>query len=146
MFDKTITLFNRYHSRQGDIFIPHVINNVQLRMDKASILAKYGADAKDSATLIINTPGDMSISGIPYLPPKEWAKLVNEELANYITINDNATYFDFFIVGEYPEEVVNDDDYLDGFYNHLNTEKDYVYAITSVARYDLIPHFEIMAK
>lgn len=146
MFDKTITLFNRYHSKQGDTWYPHVIHNVQLRNDKASMIAKYGAESKDTALLIINTPKDMSIEKKPYLPPKEWAKLVNDDLGQYITLNDNALYFDFFIVGEYPEERINDEDYLDGFYNYMNQEYDYVYAITSVGTYTLIPHFEVLAK
>lgn len=30
------------------------------------------------------------------------------------------------------------------FYNHVNDEYDYVFAITSVAKYTAIPHFEIM--
>lgn len=147
MFDKTITIFNRYHSRQGDTWYPHVIHNVQLTMDKASMVAKYGAESKDSASLIINTSNDMSIDGIAYLPPKKWSQLVNEELGEYITLNDNALYFDFFIVGEYPDKTpIVDDEYTDGFYNHMNIEYDYVYAITSVASYTLIPHFEVLAK
>ncbi len=115
--------------------------------DKAQIVARYGAQASDSASLIINIEDGMQIDGTPYLAPKEWAKLTNDELANYVTLNDDAQYFDFFIVGEYATDVVNDEDYTNGFYNYVNAENDYVYAITSVGGpYSLIPHFEIMAR
>ena len=41
---------------------------------------------------------------------------------------------------------MNDADYVDGFYNFCNTIYDYSFAITSVAKYSVIPHFELMAK
>lgn len=57
--------------------------------------------------------------------------------------------FDFFMEGVYEnvEEPILDADYeRRGFYNYMNANYDNVFAITSVAKYNLIPHFEIMAR
>lgn len=150
MYTDTITLFNRYHSRLGDIWFPHVIKGVDLNIDKASILAKYGAESKDGATLHIKyqkgQDGQPTIAGVPYKLPKEWAQLTNDQLGSYITLNDDAESFDFFVEGEITEEPVNDDDYTNGFYNYMNRTKDHCFAITAVSKKDLIPHFEVMAR
>ena len=88
--------------------------------------------------------GQIVVGGKPYLPPKEWDRQTNDKLAESITFT-SGTDFDFLILGTYPiTEPIADDDYLDGFYNQVNSEYDYVFAITSVAKYSVIPHFEIM--
>lgn len=149
MYSETITLFNRYHSRLGDIWYPHILHNVNLIVDKASIMAKYGAETTDKASLHVkysNNDGIL-IDGINYLPPMEWKKLTNDKLAEYITFNSDSNYFDFFILGEYEgTEPIVDDNYLDGFFSHMEEETE-CYAITSVSSpYKVIPHFEIMAR
>lgn len=151
MYSETITLFNRYHSRYGDMWYPHILTNVNLVSDKSSIMAKYGAETSDKASLHVkydSVDGKIVINGINYLPPKEWAKQTNDKLSDSITFNDDSNYFDFFILGEYEGSgPINDDDYIEGFYNEMQKTKDYCYAITSVSSpYKVIPHFEIMAK
>lgn len=147
MFNDTITLFNRYHSKTEDIWYPRIIKNVELNNDKASIIERYGAESKDTAKLFIhyNVAEDkIFIGDYEFKPPKEWHK---SDYANMITFNDNATYFDFFIVGDKGYNApINDKDYDKGFYNELNNSLDYCYAITSVGCYKLLPHFEILAK
>lgn len=152
MLDKTITLFNRYRSDLlGDIWYPHVLKNVQLIKDKASLKEKYGADSNDSARLIvnaINNNGVITIDKLLYLPPKEWAAQVNDDLPATVTFNDNSETFDFFVEGDIGiSEPVDDAEYKNGFYNYMNKKYDYCFAITSVGSgYSLIPHFEIIAK
>lgn len=147
MYSETITLFNRYHSRQGDMWYPHILRNVDLIVDKASIMAKYGAETNDTAKLHIKCKFDknqISIDGIPYISPSEWNNLLNSELADYITFNTDANYFDFFIVGEYDGGVAQDG--IESFYQIMK-EKYECYALTSASNpYRVIPHFEIMAK
>ena len=147
MYSDKITLFNHYKSRLGDMWYPTVIDGVNLLIDKASIVAKYGAESKDNAILNVRyhiLDGTKMVGNKPYLPPKEWERQTNDKLADSITFT-SGTDFDFFMLGEYPTtEPIKDDDYLDGFYNHVNDEYDYVFAITSVAQYTAIPHFEIM--
>ena len=66
------------------------------------------------------------------------------EEAVFIAVGDGL---DFFIVGEWEnEEPIAEDDYIDGFYEEMKLKYDYVFAITGSAFYDIIPHFEVMAK
>ena len=129
------------------MWYPTVIDGVNLLIDKAAIMAKYGAESKDNAILNVRyhiLDGTKMVGNKPYLPPKEWERQTNDKLADSITFT-SGTDFDFFMLGEYPTtEPIKDDDYVDGFYNHVNDEYDYVFAITSVAQYTAIPHFEIM--
>lgn len=147
MYSDKITLFNHYKSRLGDMWYPTVIHGVNLLIDKAAIIAKYGAESKDNAVLNIRyqmVEGKVVLADKPYLPPKEWERQTNDLLPKSITFT-SGTDFDFFMLGEYPTtEPIKDDDYIDGFYNYVNDEYDFVFAITSVAQYSAIPHFEIM--
>lgn len=150
MYSETITLFNRYHSRYGDIWYPHILHNVNLIVDKSAVMAKYGAESTDKASLHVKYQGlgsSILIEGKQYLASKEWNKLTNDELAEYITFNSDSNYFDFFIQGEYEDtEPISDDKFLEGFFAHMEEQTE-CFAVTSVSSpYKVIPHFEIMAR
>ena len=149
MFADTVTVFNRYVSRLGDMWYPTVIDGVNLLIDKASIVAKYGAESKDNAILNVRyhiLDGTKMVGNKPYLPPKEWERQTNDKLADSITFT-SGTDFDFFMLGEYPvKEPIKDEDFKNGFFEEVKKEYDYVFSITSVAKYSVIPHFEIMGK
>ena len=148
MYSDKITLFNFYRSSLGDMWYPHVIENVNLVIDKAAIIAKYGLESKDNAILNIRfqkEEGQIMVAGQSYLPPLEWERQTNDKLADSITFASGSE-FDFFMVGEFPKlNPILDEDY-DGLFNHVKENYDYVFAITSVAKYDVIPHFEITGK
>ena len=147
MYCGTITLFNHYKSRLGDMWYPTVIHGVNIQIDKAAIIAKYGAESKDNAILNVRyhiVDSNTMVGNKPYFPPKEWERQTNDKLSETITFTSGVD-FDFFMLGEYPTtNPIADDDYIDGFYNYVNDEYDFVFAITSVAEYSVIPHFEIM--
>lgn len=147
MFSDVVTVFNRYKSRLGDMWYPTVIHGVNLNIDKASIVSKYGADSKDNAILSIHYLMDgekIVVEEKEYLPPKEWSRKESDKLYDNITFT-SGTDFDFFMAGDYGStEPIADDDYTDGFYNHMNRQHDFVFAITSVAKYSVIPTFQIM--
>ena len=149
MYTDKITLFNFYRSSLGDMWYPHLIENCNLLIDKSAIVAKYGAESKDNAILNIrycSVDGDIMIGDKLYLPPKEWERQTNDKLADSITFA-SGTDFDFFMLGEYPMQgPINDDEYRNGFFEEVKKEYDYVFAITSVAKYTVIPHFEITGK
>lgn len=143
MYKDTITLFNRKPGgSMGDTWYPTVIKEVNLNVDRAAILAKYGAEAQDNAVLHIRYQMDgenIMVSGKPWTSPKAWDKTEDS-----ITFNPDG---DFFIKGEWDLGIVSDADHgPDGFYAKMNREHDYVFAVSSVARYSVIPHFEIMGK
>ena len=146
MYRDTITLFNRKPGDRGngDTWYPTVIKNVNLNIDRAAILAKYGSETQDNAILHIRyqTDGEkILVSGKPWMPPKAWN--MTEPTITFASGND----FDFFWLGEWTGGTVTDAEYIDeGFYNYMNRTHDYVFAVSSVAMYSVIPHFEIMGK
>lgn len=148
MYKDTITMFSRKSGGRGqpDTWYPTVIEGVNLNIDRAAILAKYGTDAQDNAALSIRytRQGDeIFVAGKPWMPPKEWSKDEGS-----LTFTSGAG-FDFFWRGVWDGGTVSDDAGFLGdedFYTYMNRKYDYVFAITSVARYSVIPHFEIMGK
>lgn len=150
MYDKTITLFNRYDSRLGDTWYPTVLHGVDLNIDKASIIAKYGPESSDRAALHIRyekKDGMIYVANKQWLPPKQWDGQTNDKLVDSVTFTD-GNKFDFFYWGEWDEVPIADNDYSpDGFYSYMNAKKDFVFAISSIGGpYTLIPHFEILGK
>ena len=151
MYLDTVTLFNFYSSSLGDMWYPTIIHNANLMIDKASIVAKYGAESKDNAILNIHyqtADGQIMVADKPYFPPKEWERQTNDKLPETITFSDGDNS-DFFVLGDYGStEPILDDDYRDGFYEHMEKNYDYVFTITAVAKFSssTIPHFEIMGK
>lgn len=148
MYQDTITLFNRKPGgNAGDTFYPTVIKGVNLNIDRAAILAKYGPEAQDNAVLHIRyvvKNGEIAIvcdseMTKPWMSPKTWDKTEDS-----LTFNPDG---DFFWVGEWKDGIVSDADHgPDGFYAEMNRAHDYVFTVSSVARYSVIPHFEIMGK
>lgn len=153
MYDKTVTVFNFYSSKTAGLsyWYPHILSCVDLITDHGAMLKKYGPDSTDNAALhIAYTPdGDKvtvqrsDCAAVPWLPPKAWAAQVNDDLPGSITFGPE----DFFWQGEWTGGVVVDDDYRNGFYHYMNSNRDNVYKITSVGGpYTVIPHFEILGK
>lgn len=154
MYDATVTVFNYYESSTVRLWYPHVLSGVHLETDRGQMIQKYGPDSTDNARLHIEfseKDGQKIITDsdgkeLPWIPPKEWKKQVNESLPESITFNSG----DFFMLVAWDgDSVINDDDYADrqseGFYAYMNREKDFVFKITSVGGpYMLIPHFEIL--
>lgn len=151
MYSDTVTLFNRFEEAGVTTWYPTVLHNVDLNVDRAAMIAKYGEQTTDNAALHVKYTtenGDVLISGKRYLPPKLWANQEAEELRNTITFTGGVG-FDFFIVGEWDDAQPiedNPEQWLDGFYNYVNKRYDYVFSVNSVAQYSVIPHFEITAK
>lgn len=151
MYKDTITLFNRYDSALGIMWFPTIIHGVDLNIDRAAIVAKFGEESQDNAKLHIKysvIDGKKTVADKQYLLPKAWENQTNDLLANTLTFNDGQK-FDFFFEGEWESTApIMDSDYDAhlGFYAYMNKEYDHVFAITAVAEYSVIPHFEIMAK
>ena len=149
MYKDTVTVFNRYvDSLKNTIWHPHVLSGVNLIVDKAVINAKYGEVSKDNAVLNVKyhiADGGIMVGGKLYLPPKEWENQTNDKLSESITFSNEGTEFDFFILGDYESTEPIIDEYGD-FYSDMQKKYDYVFAITSVAKYSVIPHFEITGK
>lgn len=146
MYRDTITLFNRKRGTTGtgDTWYPTVIKNVNLSIDRAAVVEKYGAESKDNAILNVRYTvenGDITVAGKPWMPPKAWDKTMDS-----ITFAGGSE-FDFFWAGEWTGGVKQDAEYgAEGFYGFMNRTHDYVFAINSVSKLSVIPHFEITGK
>lgn len=150
MYTDVITLFNRKEGNEGDTWYPSVLRNVHLNMDRAAIVAKYGATATDNAVLNVRYKNDgenKTVSGKRWMPPKEWERQLDHGGTITFTAGD---LFDFFWLGDWgSEEPVHDSDYFSDkdFYTYMNRTHDYVFAVSAVGGpYSVIPHFEIMGK
>lgn len=148
MYQDTITLFNRTENTWKATVLPHV----DLNADRAALIAKYGADSKDKASLHIRyvpTENGDSVdtdSGQPCTVkgPKEYAGADGTVAFRPASTGEVV---DFFLEGEWDgEPVINDGDYDAGFFDYMSATRDGVYTITSVARYSVIPHFEILGR
>lgn len=135
MYNDTVTIFNRLRRNGTDTWYPTVLHGVDLNVDSAAIRKAYGTDTRDRAKLHIRYYPGIIVGGKQYYLPENWS-------GTGITFHD-GDLFDFFWEGEWTE-TVNDEDYRDGFFNYMKKNHDMVFAITSIARYSVIPHFEIM--
>lgn len=170
IYKQTVTLFNRVTDDSDDsFFIPTVLNGVHLIIDHSATWNMYGGQQSDNIRLHVRyllSNGNVMIADKEYVEPKDWKRLTNlDDVITFRYGNDND--FDFFVKGEFEpdagslvDEITVDgkqvtlstgfisDSYYDryGFYNYLNKMYDHVFAVTSVSQYNLIPHFEIMAR
>lgn len=151
MYSETITLFNKHSDRFGDMWYPHLLHNVDLIVDRASVIAKYGAETSSNAKLHIkytDSNNNVEINGIPYMESKEWHNLTADEKMDYITFNADANNPDFFVVGDIgiTDPVVDDVDAQDSLVDRLSKQMDIYTIVSASAPYKVIKHFEIMAK
>ena len=51
MYSDTVTIFNRYESRLGDMWYPTVLRGVNFMSDRSAIVQKYGEQSKDNAVV-----------------------------------------------------------------------------------------------
>lgn len=152
MYKDTITLFNRERRSQGDIWYPTILTGVNLNADKGSIVKVYGETSQDNALLNVryfNVNGEICVmtpdSMKAWKPPKEWQR-ANDKSESVTFAAGGA--FDFFWRGEWTGgSVIYDENYGDmSFFDYMLANYDYVYAITSVGDFTVIPHFEITGR
>lgn len=148
MYSDVVTVFNRYENSSGVFWYPSVLKNVDLNIDKGYILQQFGAGAEDKAILHVkyhDHDGMKMIGEKRWLPPKEWENQTNDLFENSITFY-GGNDFDFFWLGEWSgTEPINDDEY-NGFYSYMSKKYDFVFRVTNVSMYSVIPHFEIAGR
>lgn len=151
MYSETITLFNHHSDRLGDTWYPHLLTGVDLIVDRASVIAKYGPETASSAKLhirYVNDENGISINGIPYVPYKEWHGMTTDERNGKITFNTDSDNADFFVIGDIgmTEAVFDSVEAPDSLIERISKQMD-VYVLATVSEpYKVIKHFEILAK
>ena len=142
----TITVFNRYDAAANDVrYYATIIHGATLQVDKAASVSTSGLKDADSMWCSIpyeNHVDHITVDGYLHLSPKEWASQVGDAREQSVTFDEGR---DILLDGAWDgPAVVNADEYdRVGFLGHLRSRFDGVYLINSVARYDLIPHFEL---
>lgn len=151
MYTDAVTFYNKYTDQNDQIYwYPHILEDVDLTVDKAANIAKTGLDNADTAKLHVKYSGNddqIMVGGIQWLSPKIWTARPNDELGEYITFASG----DFFVEGKHDDGVIKDSDYSTriegGLYDYMNRRYDNVFMVTQIGGpYDLIPHFEIGGK
>ena len=153
LYKQTVTVFNRVKGQFDDhtLWYPTVIEKCHLIVDKASAWSSNGGRPQDNARLHIryaNENGKIMVAGKEWLEPKAWRNLADRELSLTFGFGDNDD-FDFFMEGvfdEFPAPISDEQFERKGFYGYMNKTYDNVFAITSVSKFNLIPHFEITAR
>lgn len=133
--NKTVTLFNRSFNAETEEekYYPTLLEGVDLVETKGANVSKSGMDGADAAKLYI----DFSGLAKPYICPKEWDALPEEEKQNYITFHPTE---DFFVKGDHTD-VELPEEYA---YEWMHENFDDVYKVTTVDKYeDILPHFEV---
>lgn len=171
IYKQTVTLFNRVKDdNDEEFFIPTVLPAVHLVIDHSAVWNTYGGQQSDNVRLhvrYLQSEKGPTIGDKRYVEPKDWKRLKSfDESITFRYGNDND--FDFFVKDSFEvdsEKTVGSitangetvtlsngfisdmayDEYR-GFYNYLNKMYDHVFAVTAVSQYNLIPHFEIMAR
>jgi hypothetical protein len=134
-YNKTVTLFNRFcdPDTEEERYYPTLLDHVNLVETKGANVSKSGMDSAAAATLFV----DLENMEKPYIDPKAWAALPDEEKDRFITFTPAE---DFFVKGSctgatYPEC---------GAYEWMRDNYDAVYKVKHVDRYcDIMPHLEV---
>lgn len=147
MYKDTVTIFNRF----GDKWRATVLPNVDLNADQAAIIAKYGAESKDKASLHVRyavaEAGYSVVTDAGACVVKGAKEYTGEEGTVAFRPASTGEVVDFFLDGTWDgEAVIDDEEYDTGFFDYLSAARDGVYTITSAARYSVIPHFEILGR
>lgn len=86
--NKTVTLFIRAFDpeTEKEKYYPTLLESVDLVETKGANVSKSGIDSADAVKLYIDFV-DVNKTFKPYLPPKAWDALPEEEKQNYITFH-----------------------------------------------------------
>lgn len=138
MYRDTVTVFNRYNGEWKGT----VLNNVDLNIDRAMMLRQYGENSQDRSKLHLKyseANGSYYVDGKRYVEPREYTG------ADGTFTLAEGNNMSFYMEGRAPIFSASDEDYTDGFFDYMNSHYN-VFAISSVARYSVIPHFEVIGR
>ena len=143
MYERTLTIFNLH----GGSWYPTTVDKCDMKVKLSSNLTVNGINDVGSVTIVIHCSRDKKVrshQGVKqYLPPKEYAELVNPKPDGFYTFTPEV---DFIYEGGWDSAKIDDDDYDSGFYHYMNAKKDGIHMIQACQYFTLLPHYEISAK
>lgn len=134
-YNDTVTLFNYFcdPDTEEEKYYPTLLERVNLVETKGANVTKSGMDSADAVKLFV----DLGKIPKPYMEPKAWDALPDDEKPNYITFHPTD---DFFINGDHTDLEIPESE----AYGWAHDNLDSVYKVTTVDRYeDIMPHFEV---
>lgn len=147
MYDKTVTVFSRKKEGSDTIWYATVMEGTSFTATVAeTVNAQAREQTGDNVRLVVRTEpesdGTVFVSGKEYLTPKAWNEA--DAISDSFSLKSGSD-FDFFVYGDYDEyNGAKDSEYMpNGFYQYMRKKYDHVYAISHVALFTVLPHFEI---
>ena len=134
MHDTSITLFNRVKGAayDRDVFFRTVLHNVSV---KHVIGANSSTDGDSNTDSVMLSICEEYLNQKAYMKPKEYLELSDK--TDKFTLQKG----DFFVIG-----IVEENSDMDDFLTYMKDNYDDVHEVISVAFYNLIPHWEVMAR
>jgi hypothetical protein len=125
-YNKTATIWNRTTSGpwEEETWIPTVIQYVRILSSRGTNIMKSGNSDADSIRLHISD--DISEAPVPYAKPEDYIP------GETYTLDNNTYFTDGDTSNEEPTKA---------FFDRSD-----VYHVSSVDRFDLIPHFEVWGR
>lgn len=134
MHDMDITLYNRVKGAEydRDTYYATVLHNVSVKHVHG---AETGADGERNTDTVNLSICEEYLQDKAYVKPKEYLAL--EDKTNKFTLQKG----DFFVIG-----IVEENTEVDDFLSYMKEKYDDVHEILSVGTFNLIPHWEVMAR
>ena len=143
MLQDVVTVFNR---RDG-LWYPTVLEGVHIQRRAAVEEDRLGTRRADEVLVLAPytvEEGRITVGGKEYLPPRQWRRAAAPEGAVTFTCGEA---FDILLLGRWEEDgPAEDSRWPEGFYGWLDRERDGVYALAAVKRFDALPHFELTGR
>lgn len=147
-YKDSVVVYNRYAKGPEQYF--------GTRFDNVRVELTQGADQKGSgmenvSACVVKIPStDLQK---PYIAPKVWKKLTEEEKAENFTLDTESRNF-FVIVKkdelgidiDVPTGLVESDSYSGGFFEYVKEQYGYAFSLDTADVYSLIPRSEIGGK
>lgn len=147
-YKDSVVIYNRYAKGEEQYF--------GTRFDNVRVELTQGADQKvsgmeDVSACVVKIPNtDLQK---PYLAPKAWKKLTEEEKTKYFTLDAESQNFFIIVKKEelridinVPVGLVESDSYAGGFFEYVKEQCGYAFSLDTVDIYTLVSRFEIGGK
>lgn len=147
-YKDSVVVYNRYAKGPEQYF--------GTRFDNVRAELTQGADQKvsgmeDVSACVVKIPNTDLPK--PYIAPKAWKKLTEEEKAENFTLDAESQNF-FIIVKkdelgidiDVPAGLVESDRYAGGYFEYVKEQYGYAFSLDTADVYSLIPRFEIGGK
>ena len=137
MFNDTITIYNHYYDKltRLDKWNRKTLTGCMWRQTTTKTVSNGKLEVDDSISITIPYQNG-------YLPPKQYAKLPNDQMSQYWTLDSNDN-LDVVVLGDIKVDLTDD-------YTLTDLRKDYdVYTVSAVSDntlVDYLKHWEVTAK